>query len=299
MSATFEEAKKLLLNALPLFEGTAPGSEELRIEEELFTEILPDGREKVLIKDITMPKLIPFIPEKCNGTAVIVIPGGGFRRQVVNFEGIDVARWLNEQGFAAFVLLTRYPVNAHRVPSDVPLIDAQRAMRIVRSRAEEFGISPDKIGVMGFSAGGHAASCLATVYDSKPYPFDDSMEHISARPDFAVLAYPAICYEAFANTWFSVPSDKEYLADVLRKYSTDKLVHDQMPPVFIFETDNDKTTPAENSVNFYMAARKAGVPAELHIFKEGGHGFGLSAQGKAVSLWKDLFLEWLPSLFID
>ncbi len=297
MTATLEEARTLLETAIPLFEGTAPGSEGLELEECVFDEEWECGRRKVVIKDVIAPKLIPFIPENHNGISVILIPGGGFRRQVLNLEGIDIARWLNERGIAAFVLCHRYPVNAHAVRSDVPLIDTQRAVRIVRSKAKEFGISPGKIGVMGFSAGGHAASLVSVAFDAKPYPFIDELEHVSARPDFAVLGYPAISYDAFAQRYEQIPANLGYEAELLRKYSTDKMARPDMPPVFIFETDDDKTTPAENSVNFYMAARKAGVPAELHLFKQGNHGFGLGETRQQVAIWKELFLEWLRLLY--
>lgn len=291
-----EKMEELLKTAIPLFNGTAPGSEGVELLETVFAEDWECGRKKIIAKDTLVPVIIPFIPEKPNKTAVIVIPGGAYRRQVLNLEGTEVAEWLNAHGITAFVLRHRLPVNAHKAPGEVALVDVLRAVRLVRSRADEYGIESGKIGVMGFSAGGHLASLAATCYERKPLEFSDELETVSARPDFCVLGYPAISYEVHISNPRSERDDEKHLKEYFKYYSTENLVTKDTPPVFLFETDDDMTTYAEHSVRFYLAARQAGVPAELHIFKEGEHGFGLGETRGRVAAWKELFLSWLGTI---
>ena len=294
-----EQMKEFYKTAIRLFPGVAPGSEGVELEEELFAETWDCGILKIVAQNILDPSILPFVPEKCNGTAVLVIPGGGFRREVMNLEGTRIAQWLNENGIAAFVLKHRSPINAHTPIQDVPLMDAQRAMRIIRSRAAEWGIQ--KVGVMGFSAGGHLASLLATCFDKKVYEPIDELDQISARPDFAMLGYPAISIEVVKERLAKASSDKvEIVPEYRRKYleynSTEKLVRPDMPPVFIMETDNDVITQVEHSLAFYMAARRVKVPAELHVFKSGEHGYSLGDTRALVCIWPELFLNWLKEI---
>ncbi len=286
-----DNVKNQLDRGIKVFNTTAPGSENIAFKEEVFEEI-NGNNHKIIIKDTPEPVIIPFLAERGNGTAVIVIPGGAFRRQVVNLEGIDVAKWLNSLGISAFVLLHRLPANDFPNREDVTLIDGQRAVRFVRANAEKWNINKDKIGVMGFSAGGHLASLLSTCFDKRVYEPADEIDRESARPDFAVLAYPAISLEAGKKATELKNVSMDYMEALFTKYSTDKLVTGETAPAFIFETDNDKTTPAEHSVNYYLACRNQGVPAELHIFKTGGHGFGLSCEGNQEAEWKRLFINW-------
>lgn len=179
----------------------------------------------------------------------------------------------------------------------------QRGLRVIRSSAAEWGIAPDKIGVMGFSAGGFFAALLASAYDKKVYERIDAIDDVSARPDFCVCGYPMISYDISVEAGQRYISKEEILAGiypfqelVLKKYKPDELVTPQTPPVFIFETDDDMTTLAENSICFYMAARKAGVSAELHIFRTGKHGFGLGDDCSQTGEWKKLFVNWAKSL---
>lgn len=290
--------RKLLKQAIRLFPGAAPGSEHVQLEETIFEEDWEGGLKKVVVKDTLIPELISFIPERPdeNRTAVIVIPGGGYRRQVLSTEGVNVAKWLNTLGITAFVLKHRLPVNAHENPTEVPLIDVQRAVRLVRSQAGKFGIDRAHIGVMGFSAGGHVASMAVTCFERSVYEPVDEADHESARPDFCVLGYPAISYEVFLKSPESRQESSKHLVDTFLRFSTEKLVTKDTPPVFLFETDDDKTTWAEHSTAFYLAARNAGVPAELHIFKQGSHGFGLGNTRAQVSLWQQLFVAWMHTL---
>lgn len=296
-----------------LYENTAPGSEGVELCEEHFFEEMPDGRKKEIIQNVPVPGLYPYLlKEKAKG-AVIIIPGGAFKRLVVNFEGEEIAEWFQSIGYSAFVLTPRLPMKPcgddvvlapHKNPENVALCDAQRAVRIVRANAGRWGYPADKIGVVGFSAGGHIASLAACCFDKAVYEKTDGTDEVSARPDFTILGYPAISKEAqrFAeksrlnldgNADLPPLPEKEW---ILEKYSTETLVTEKMPPVFLFETDDDKTTFAENSVKFYMAARRAGVPAELHIFKSGGHGFGLGEHVPQAGAWKKLCENWLETL---
>lgn len=298
---------------IQIYPGVAPGSKNLNIDEEWFEEQIEDGRMKQIVQNVTVPTVMPFLgnclDKKYNDNsdgiagdivgkkpAVLVIPGGGYRRLVMNHEGVEIAEWLNGLGFAAFVLKCRLPVNEHENRDDVALMDAQRAIRLIRSHADEWNIDVDRIGVMGFSAGGSIASTVSTCYDKQVYEPIDEVDKLSARPDFCVLGYPAVSAEVEIEA--RKRKDKravpEYLMNVIKKYSTDKLVTKDTPPTFIMETDDDTTTLSEHSVQYYLACRKAGVPAELHVFQTGKHGFGLGdngTQGQS-GQWTSLFVKW-------
>ncbi len=280
-----------------LYPSIAPGSENLAISEEMFIEE-NNGIRKELVKNVTSPELIPFIPESDGRmSAVIIIPGGAFKRQVLNHEGRDVAEWLNKLGIAAFILKTRLPVNEHSKRYDVLLMDAQRAVRTVRAHADEWGIREDSIGVMGFSAGGYQTALIATGFDVKlDIPLDE-IDVYSARPDFCVLGYPAISEEAQENRGDGKSNPIAlYEKEQLAKYKPHEMLNEHTPPLFIFETDDDRTTPAENSMLLYSAARTKKVPAELHIFRTGNHGFGLGNDEEQTGQWKSLFVKWAETV---
>ena len=178
-------------------------------------------------------------------------------------------------------------------------------MRIIRARADEFNIDANKIGVMGFSAGGYFAALLSTAFDKNVYDKKDDIDELSARPDFCICGYPVISYDKCIEAgqrYFPkeviIANVRSYEENMLKKYNPEELASPEMPPVFVFETDDDRTTLAENSIGFYMAARKAGVPAELHIFREGGHGFGCGDDNGQTGEWKQLFINWAKSLNI-
>lgn len=280
-----------------LYPYAAPGSENLSITEETFFEE-KDGIMKEMVINVTSPELLPYIPEGSEDMpAMIIIPGGAFKRQSLTNEGRATAAWLNEQGIAAFILKTRLPVNDHENKYDVLLMDVQRAVRTVRARAKEWGIREDKIGVLGFSAGGYQTALSATGFNVKlGNPIDD-IDNVSARPDFCVLGYPAISVEAQKKR----PEAESrpvagYEVTQLEKYKPHEMLSENTPPLFIFETDDDVTTPAENSVMMYLAARAKKVPAELHIFKTGRHGFGIGDDSAQNGQWKPLFLKWFKTL---
>jgi acetyl esterase/lipase len=229
---------------------------------------------------------------RTSGTAVIVAPGGGYGNLAMNHEGRQVANWYNAQGVAAFVLKYRLgPTYRH----PIELGDAQRAVRMVRARAAEFGVQPDRIGIMGFSAGGHLASTVATHFDAGSPTATDPIDRVSSRPDFVVLAYPVVVSAApyahqgsFRNLLGESPDPA-----LLENLSNDRQVTKDTPPTFLFHTNADTTVPAENSVMFYLALRKAGVPAELHIFQPGAHGVGLAMNDPVLDAWPPLLSTWL------
>ena len=285
---------------IKLYPGIAPGSEKLNIEEEQFVET-KDGFRKELVHNVTSPELIMYLPENTEKiSGIIVIPGGAFRRQVMSHEGRDVAAWLNEQGIAAFVLKTRLPINDHSNKYDVLLMDAQRAVKMVRAHAHEWGIRSDSIGVLGFSAGGYQAALVSTGFDVKLNPPMDEIDTYSARPDFCVMGYPAIAIDVQEKRESAATNQPiaKYQKEQLDKYKPHKMLTENTPPLFLFETDDDAVTPAENSVRLYLAARQNGVPAELHIFRTGKHGFGLGKDDEQTGQWKALFLKWAKTVGI-
>jgi acetyl esterase/lipase len=227
-----------------------------------------------------------------SGTSVIVAPGGGYGFLADNHEGRQVANWFNAMGVTAFVLKYRL---GPRYRHPIELGDAQRAIRLVRSRAREFEISPDRIGMMGFSAGGHLASTAATHFDSGNPGAADLIDHASSRPDFVVLGYPVI---TFLAPYVHAGSAKNLLGEnpdpkLVQELSNELHVTPQTPPTFLFTTSEDTAVPPENSVDFYLALHKAGVPAELHVFEKGPHGVGLDLGDPSLAEWPVLLANWL------
>jgi acetyl esterase/lipase len=230
--------------------------------------------------------------DRANGTAVVVCPGGGYRALAMDHEGEQVARWWNSLGVSAFVLKYRLGPKYHH---PVELGDAQRAVRWVRSRAEQYGIRQDRIGIMGFSAGGHLASSAATLFDKGQAAATDPIDRLSSRPDFAVLGYPVI---SMTTEYVHQGSKNNLLGEnpdpaLAEQLSTELRVTPDTPPVFLFHTNQDKTVPAENSILFYLALRKAGIPAELHIYERGPHGVGLAWSDAVLSSWPARLADWM------
>lgn len=242
------------------------------------------------------PSLTIYLPptDKATGTAVVVCPGGGYGALAVGHEGKDPAEWLNRHGIAAFVL--RYRLGP-RYRHPVPLQDAQRALRIVRSRAKEWGVDPNRVGIWGFSAGGHLASTAATHFDEGKPDADDPIERVSSRPDFAILCYPVITLKppyAHMGSRRNLLGDKpdEALVDSL---CNETQVTSKTPPTFLFHTNEDTAVLPENSILFYSALRKAKVPAELHIYQNGRHGVGLAVGLGATAAWPEQLAGWLKT----
>jgi acetyl esterase/lipase len=241
------------------------------------------------------PSLTIYLPpaDKATGAAVIVCPGGGYGTLAVGHEGKEPAEFLNKLGVAAFVLQYRI---APRYRHPAPLQDAQRAVRTVRARAKEWNIDPKKIGVWGFSAGGHLASTIATHFDDGKSDADDPIERASCRPDFAILAYPVITFlppHAHMGSRKNLLGDRADDEKLVESLCNDKQVTEKTPPTFLFHTNQDNGVVPENSILFYLALRKAKVPAELHIYEKGPHGVGLAPKDEVLTTWKERLADWL------
>jgi acetyl esterase/lipase len=244
--------------------------------------------------DEDKPTLTVYLPSGPNTTktGVVVAPGGGYQHLSMIKEGQDIALWLNAHGVAAFVLQYRLGPKYHH---PIEIGDAQRAIRTVRANATEYGVATDHIGMWGFSAGGHLAATAGTRFDSGNASATDAIERQGSRPDFLVLAYPVVTLEAPDA---HAPSRKYLLGDdpdptLVQSLSAQTQVTKDTPPTFVFATAEDKTVPVINSVMFYEALVKAGVPAELHIFQHGAHGAGLAAANPQLSVWPDLLIKWM------
>ena len=284
---------------LPLWApGPPPGSEHLVLTESVAdTGTANDPRRKVW--GISEPTLTVFQPARANGAAAVVLAGGGYTSLFIDHEGSDVARWLNTIGITAFVLKHRLPGEGHTNGLHVPLQDGQRAMRLVRHSAANLGIDAKRIGVVGLSSGGHMASMMGTCWDRKVYEPADAIDATDARPDFMVLGYGP--YSANARQCLLKPEqtpmqppEKQALYDT---YPTDQLVSERTPATFLMHTDNDPVVDPRNSIRFYLALRSAKVPAELHIFGDGGHGVAIrKAAAFPVAAWPQLCASWLASL---
>jgi acetyl esterase/lipase len=242
------------------------------------------------------PTLTIYLPsaDKANGTAIVVCPGGGYGALAVGHEGKEPAEWLNRYGIAAFVL--RYRLGP-RYRHPAPMQDVQRALRLVRSRAKEWHVEPHRIGIWGFSAGGHLASTAATHFDDGKPDSGDPLERISCRPDFAILCYPVITLRppfTHGGSRRNLLGDKPDEA-LVASLCNDEQVTEKTPPTFLFHTNEDTAVPPENSILFYQALRKKKVPAELHIYEKGTHGIGLGVGRGAVSAWPEQLAGWLKT----
>jgi acetyl esterase/lipase len=251
----------------------------------------------VRFEKVTDPTLTLSLPskEKASGTAVLVCPGGGYAGLAFDHEGNAIAKWLNENGIAAFILKYRLPSDQIMKDKSVgPLQDAQEAIRIIRRNAKEWNINPRRIGVIGFSAGGHLASTLSTHFSEKVYEVTDT---VSARPDFSILMYPVITMDASfthagsrKNLLGDNPSD-----DAVKRFSNELQVTAKTPPAFLVHSQDDKTVPVKNSLVYYESLVRNNIPSELHIFRKGGHGYGLAINRDTQMAWPELCIRWLKS----
>ena len=258
---------------IPLWEGQAPGA--------LGTE------------DVDRPTLTIYRAARgATGTGVVVAPGGGYGALAMDHEGRQVAAYFNAMGVSAFVLKYRLGPK-YRHP--IELGDAQRAMRLVRSRAQEYGVNADRIGLMGFSAGGHLAATAGTRFDAGNASAAVPIDRASSRPDFLILGYPVITFETGVTHAGSVRNLIGEKPDpkLIELLSNELHVTPQTPPTFLFHTNADTGVLPENSVRFYLALRKAKVPAEMHIFENGPHGVGLALGDPALGQWPVLLTNWL------
>jgi len=245
--------------------------------------------------DNDKPTLTIYLPspDQATGAAVVVCPGGGYGGLASTYEGNEIAQWLNSFGVAGFVLKYRHKGTGYQHPA--PLDDAQRAIRTVRARASEFHVDPARIGILGFSAGGHLASSAGTHFDQGKADAKDAIDRAGCRPDFLVLCYPVI---SFVAPTMHQGSKKNLLGEnpdpkLVEHMSSELQFTSDTPPTFLWHTDADSGVPPENSVLFYLALRKAKVPAELHVFEKGRHGLGLAQKEPGTRAWPDLAQAWM------
>jgi len=256
----------------------------------------PEAPDRI-IEDVRAPYLAVHRPERPNGTALLVTPGGGYARIVLDKEGTAlVPAFVDAAGITLFVLRYRLPDRAHAEGADAPLADAQRAMRLIRAHASDYGIDPSRVGVMGFSAGGHVAARLATTPDAVYTPVD-AADTQSPRPDFALLVYPVISMHAplahAGSRARLLAAGAASDASALDRLSPDRHVDGRTPPLFLLHAQDDDVVPVGNALAMHAAAVGAGVPASLHVFPHGGHGFGTRDATGALARWPQLAIDWI------
>jgi acetyl esterase/lipase len=268
---------------IAIWPGAAPGAPvSLPAERDMTTakDNLIAGRPVFRLGNVSSPTLTLYTPKgKSTGVAVVVFPGGGYRILAIDLEGTEVCDWLNSAGIACILLKYRVPDSGPYPKSPAALQDAQRALGLVRQHATEWGIDPNRIGVLGFSAGGHLAAAISNHFEERLYPPVDAADKLSCRPDFAVVVYPG--YLALSEKSFA-PN-----ADILPTANT--------PPAFIVQAEDDPVH-VENAVAYFMALKNAKVPAELHIYAQGGHGYGLRRNELPVTTWPQSVETWLRTI---
>jgi acetyl esterase/lipase len=268
---------------LPVWPGKVPGdygtigAERVRAPSEAPT------KDAKWITNVTRPTITVFRPAngKNSGSAMVICPGGGYWNLAWDLEGEEVAAWLNTVGMTGIVLkyrVPRRPGQPEPLPAPGPLLDAQRAVSLVRSKAKEWDIDPNRIGIVGFSAGGHLAVMTATHFDKRAYEPIDDIDEVSCRPNFAVAVYPG----------YLVPEDTD--TDVLAPYIR---IPAGTPPIFLVHASDDPESGPQHSAAMYLALRRAGVTSELHIYADGGHGFGVRKSSKPCSTWPERCVAWL------
>jgi acetyl esterase/lipase len=288
---------------IPIWSGIAPGSAGSTLNEEYRDRPITDGTRVIRdrsVRGVTRPTLTVYLStlRQATAAAVVICPGGGFSHLAIDKEGHDVARWLQTHGIAGAVVKYRLPdpdVGLYVPNGSIP--DMQRAIRIVRFNAGKWNIDPVRIGVMGFSAGGYMAAAAGTLFDDDNPGVNDPIRRVSCRPDFIVPVYPLISLELQGSQPAGLLErmlGRDLNDELIRTYSLETRVTSQTPPVFLVHAHDDGLS-VEHSIRFYLASRKAKVPAELHVYSKGGHGFGMRQRGRPVSAWRERWLEWMEA----
>ena len=273
----------------PLYTGNIPYSLPVESKEEIETR--PDGIR--FFRKTAVPILTLFQPENANGQGVLVLPGGGYSGTAFDHEGIDVAKFLNKHGITAIILRYRIPNDKYCTQKHLaPLRDALEGIRYIRSKSEEWKLNKNRIGVMGFSAGGHLAATTSTLFDKNIV--DIPMDNISGRPDFSILIYPVI---AFTEPFMHAGSRRNLLGEkpdstLINTFSPEKQITANTPPAFLVHAADDKTVSVQNSILYYQSAISQGLKVEMHLYPEGGHGFGLKNK-TTTDYWPDRLIHWL------
>ncbi|WP_312398535.1 alpha/beta hydrolase [Chryseobacterium sp.] len=252
--------------------------------------------DKGSVTNVSTPRLIVHQPKISNGTAILVISGGGYAHIELGKESNPTANWLQSEGITAFELIYRLPQEGWKT-TNVPFEDAQRAMRLIRSMANKYGFDQNKVGILGFSAGGHLAGITSTLFDKKFYKPVDAIDSLSSKPNFVGLIYPVITMLPPNNKTHSYKSILGNNPTTVQQtnFSVEKQVTTDTPPTFLAQAFDDPISPVDNSFLMEDTLRKAKVPVEMHIFQNGGHGWGLGKQGTTVSSWPNLFKNWAQS----
>jgi acetyl esterase/lipase len=286
MTAIIPSAPAAAPLEIPLWPEGVPGARDIGPEQN------SDG---INVSNVSVPTLTVYGPavDRPNGTAVIICPGGGYTNLSFEREGVQFAHWLSTLGVTSFVLKYRMKEFGH----PAPLQDMLRAVRLVRSRAAEFKVNPARLGVMGSSAGGHLAACAGTMFDDPAGRTGAALDAVSARPDFLLLMYPVITME---DPFVHAGSRRSLLGpspapELRRQLSVDQRVTAATPPTLLIHTQADRTVPVENSILFFQALTRAGVPAEMYLFEHGTHGMGMKADFGTASEWPKRAEEWLRS----
>ncbi|AGN84045.1 MULTISPECIES: alpha/beta hydrolase [Enterobacteriaceae] len=278
--------------------GEAPGAAVSPVKfqlEEHHTGPSPFDRS---VTGVRAPHITVYAPQNPNGVGILVTPGGSYRRVVLDKEGSALAPCFNAKGYTLFVMTYRLPGDGHEEGADAPLADVQRAIRVIRARAQEWRLDPERIGIMGFSAGGHAAASLGTRYNENVYHPVDEMDKQHARPAFMALVYPVITMHQEIDHPMSrqqligdTPGDEQ-----IRRYSAEQMADENTPPTFLLHAVDDPAVKVENSVVMFSALRRLGVPVEMHLFEQGKHGFGIrDALGLPVAIWPELMMAWIAT----
>ncbi|ACT06813.1 pectin acetylesterase [Dickeya chrysanthemi Ech1591] len=283
-------------------QGEAPGAITSSVQQQVVERSKDPAWPDRAVTGIRSPEITVYVPDNPNGTALLITPGGSYQRVVLDKEGSDLAPYFTQQGYTLFVMTYRMPADGHQEGADAPLADAQRAIRTLRSHAVQWRIDPQRIGIMGFSAGGHVAASLGTRFAQTVYPAQDEIDHVSARPDFMVLMYPVISMQeniAHAGSRKALMGSHPSEAQIER-YSAEKQVSAQTPPTFLVHAIDDPSVSVDNSLVMLSALRENKIPAEIHLFEQGKHGFGIRGTvGLPAAAWPQLLNNWIKSLQLD
>ncbi|MHA6765867.1 alpha/beta hydrolase [Sphingobium ummariense] len=277
---------------IDLWPGPPPGKTDAKIVRSIERRHEDPAHPDRWIRGIDRPMMVVRRPARPNGAAMLVIPGGGYEFLSYDNEGTSQAEWLNARGITAFILLYRLPAEGWNRRQDVPLQDAQRAMRLIRARARSFGVDPGRVGVLGFSAGGHLAGSLATRHAETVYDPVDATDSQPARPDVAGLGYPVVSLEAPFTHGGSCDNllGTDATPAMRRAYSVDRRVDTRTAPILIFHATDDTLVPPANALALFRAMEAAKRPVALHMFEDGGHGFGVKLpKTKQGAIWPELF----------
>jgi len=270
---------------IPIWPGTPPDANLQRLSgpEYVYDTLTPKDKPLVWVRNVSQPTMTVYSPKgKNTGVAMVVFPGGGYNELAMNLEGTEICDWLTSQGITAVLLKYRVPLKKtepYTEPSPLALEDAQRTLGLVRFHAAEWQIDPHKIGVIGFSAGGHMVAATSTHFDQRAYPAVDAADQESCRPDFAIACYPG-------HLW---SPDEGF------QLNPNVPVTTNMPPTFLLQAEDDHVDGVEQSLTYYIALKNAGVPVEMHLYAQGGHGFGLRSSFP-ISGWPQLVETWLGTI---